>query len=285
VKSLKSPALIAIIVVVLGFKLSDAAITPTTSSIAPSQGTTNTSVTLYGTNLSGTTSIQFLNSSSQVVGSLNNSAAISSVNTSVTFTISPVFEAMLGPGTYQIEAVTSAGRSNGQSFTMTAPATTIASTPQPPAISSLGQASVQVGGTVVVYGMNFTNQTFVGIDGANGISIQPALIDLISSSELSFVLPASVGVGTHTLGVAEVAGPWSLSSPVSFAVTTIAPNPPPITISTPVAGSESGAASTRALQQQLTQLLTLLLQLLDQAAAKGLLTSGQLKSALGAISQ
>jgi len=121
---------------------------PTTSSIAPSQGTVNTSVTLSGANLSGITSIEFVNPSGQVVGSLTNPLSISSTNTSATFVIPSVFEAMVGPGTYQVEVVTSAGTSNGQSFVMVAPSpvysctNTSAACQNQSACTSVGSCSV-----------------------------------------------------------------------------------------------------------------------------------------------
>jgi len=89
---------------------------------------------------------------------------------------------------------------------------------QAPTVSYIGPTPVAVGGTVYVYGTNFDQNTFVGLDGVNGSAIQPSSITLISPTSLSFVLPSTVGVGTHTLGVAEKAGPWSLSNSVPLSV-------------------------------------------------------------------
>jgi hypothetical protein len=59
----------------------------------------------------------------------------------------------------------------------------------------------------------------------------------------------------------------------------------PIATSTSATGGSATSTSVQALQQQLAQLLTLLLQLLQQAAARGLLSSSQLNAALSAISK
>ncbi len=98
---------------------------PTITSITPSQGDANTSVTIYGTNLSGASSVEFYSSGGQFVSSL----VLSSVSaTNVVFTINSIFAANAAPGTYQLSVVTNACaggcNSNRVNFTLNAPATT-----------------------------------------------------------------------------------------------------------------------------------------------------------------
>ena len=85
-----------------------------------------------------------------------------------------------------------------------------------PTVSYITPNSASVGTTVYVYGTNFDSATFIGLDGTYGTTIQPSFI---SSNELSFVVPSSLIVGAHSIGVAEKAGQWDLSSPVTLTVT------------------------------------------------------------------
>lgn len=84
-----------------------------------------------------------------------------------------------------------------------------------PTVSYLGPSTVSVGDTVYVYGANYNNATFAVIDGPNGVS---PTIQVISSTSFSFVVPSSLGTGSHTIAVAEKAGSWDLGSPISFTV-------------------------------------------------------------------
>ena len=68
-----------------------------------------------------------------------------------------------------------------------------------------------------MYGANFNKNTFIGLDGPYGTSIQPNAITLVSPTALVFIVP-QLSIGTHTLAVSEKAGPWDLSSPVSLNV-------------------------------------------------------------------
>ncbi len=94
--------------------------TPTITTVSPNQGSANTTATIYGTNLTGASSVQFYNSSGQNVAGIS-SPSISSINsTSLTFTIGGVFAANVEPGTYQVKVVNPSGTSNGSSFTLIA---------------------------------------------------------------------------------------------------------------------------------------------------------------------
>ena len=124
--------IISSFVILLGFAMFSVAnaqsVTPlpTISNISPSQGTSNTSVTIYGTNLSGASVVEFYNSSGQLAASLVPSSASA---TNVVFTISGTFAAMVAPGTYQVGVVTNACAggcdSNRIGFTINAPASNL----------------------------------------------------------------------------------------------------------------------------------------------------------------
>lgn len=86
-----------------------------------------------------------------------------------------------------------------------------------PTVSYIGPSTVSPGDTVYVYGTNFDQHTFIGLDGNYGTAIQPTSINLISPTSLSFTVP-SLGIGSHTLAVAEKAGPWPLSNSVNMTV-------------------------------------------------------------------
>ncbi len=86
-----------------------------------------------------------------------------------------------------------------------------------PTISRLSPSTVQNGTTVYLYGTNFDQNTFVAIDGTYGLAITPTLI---SSTELSFVIPNTYTAGTtHTVQVGEKGGGVSLSNTLVFTVT------------------------------------------------------------------
>ncbi len=171
---------------------------PTISYLSPSEAKPGEQITVYGTNLYG--NILVINGQTAQSWQYNSSAD-SSGNTLV-------FSAPQDVGSYQIQVEQRivGGLSNSVNLNVQSPA---------PTIYRIEPASAQVGTTVYVYGSNFNNATFVGIDGASGTAIQPTDINLISSSKLSFVVP-SLSIGSHTIGVAEKAGPYDLSSPLSL---------------------------------------------------------------------
>jgi hypothetical protein len=268
--------------------------TPTITSITPTSGTGNTAITIYGTNLAGATEVDFYNGTAFAAGIVRQNFTVSPGGTSLSFTLSGAFGGMVDPGNYQVKVVTPLGTSNGLNFTVTAPSVSIPPVQQAPTVSYITPSSAMVGATVTVYGANFDTATFIGFDGAYGTAIQPSSITLISPTELSFAVPSSLGVGAHTLAVAEKAGPWNLSSPVTLNVVASASTPPimcpawgcngPQPTPIPITGSGASSPSLQAMQQELTQLISLLLQLLQQAAAQGLLSPSQLNSALNTIS-
>ncbi len=271
---------------------------PTITGITPSQGTANTNVTIYGTNFTGATEIDFYNANNQWAGSISNSTQANFTVLSGGSSLQFIFPATLAynfdPGTYQVKVVTSAGPSNSQSFTVTAPASNA------PTLSSLSPTSVAPGATVFAYGTNFNqsnNGTRVYIDvnkDANGNGV-PAYIVVPSiasgGTSLSFVLPSNLAAGTHSVQVAVLDTDFPYTNPAWLTVAVPAPItqpgivPPVTTIPPPVNIHNNNDASTQIIRQQLAQLISLLLQLLQQASAQGLLTPGQMSSVLNSISQ
>ncbi len=97
---------------------------PNITNISPSQGTVNSTVTVYGSNLNGATEVDFYNSSNQLMGSINNSVqnniTVSSSGSPLQFVLSGAFAANV-TGALQVRVVTPSGTSNSLPFTITAP--------------------------------------------------------------------------------------------------------------------------------------------------------------------
>ncbi|MDO8664000.1 MAG: Ser-Thr-rich GPI-anchored membrane family protein [Candidatus Liptonbacteria bacterium] len=147
------------------------------------------------------------------------------------------------PGTYTTNLVVNGNFSNSP-ISIPITLTVISSSQfqaQAPTVYYINPTSASVGATVHVYGTNFDNATFIGIDGASGTSVQPTTITLISPNELSFVVP-SLSAGIHTIGVAEKAGPWNLSNPVTLKVISV--SQPSITVLSPNGGEQWQIGST-----------------------------------------
>lgn len=135
----------------------------------------------------------------------------------------------------------------GGSFGLSAPvafSVIAATTPQAPTISYITPTSAAVGATVYVYGTNYDQNTFVAIDGASGQSVTPTLIasDSTSKSALSFVVPA-LAAGTHTVAVNEKGGSFPLSNSVALTISSSAPTPLSIAVTSLGGGSSFAAGS------------------------------------------
>lgn len=144
--------------------------TPTISFISPNQGSANTPVTIYGTNLSGTSEVEFYNSTGLKMAGVGAPTITSITPTRVTFTISGIFAANVTPGTYMVGVVTNAcpgGCSSSRvSYTLNAPTTsgpTISSfTATPPSITA-GQSSI-----LTLITTNATSCTVSNVDWSSG---------------------------------------------------------------------------------------------------------------------
>ncbi|HEY4525600.1 MAG TPA: IPT/TIG domain-containing protein, partial [Candidatus Paceibacterota bacterium] len=129
------------------FTISSVTAQPNITGISPTQGTSNTTVTIYGTNLSGTTNVEFYNLNGQLSGTLTPSSVSA---TSVVFTISSVFAANASPGGYNIGVVTNncpgGCNSNRLGFTLNAPVSasgTLYIDPQSVSVGVNGSARVK----------------------------------------------------------------------------------------------------------------------------------------------
>ena len=161
---------------------------PAIISLGPTSGTTGTSVTITGTNLTGATAVSF-----------NGTAATFTVNsvTQLTATVPT------GATTGNVTVITPGGTSNGLVFAVTVPASTI---------SSLSPTSGTVGTVVVITGSNFTGTTAVSFNGAG------ATFNLNSATQLTATVPAGA-----TSGSVVVATPGGTSNGLAFTVIPPAP--------------------------------------------------------------
>ena len=94
--------------------VSPAILKPSITSINPSQGGTNSTVTIYGSNLLKSNAVIF-SLNGQPVASNIGSDITSSDQTHITFNTSSI---RVAPGTYQVSVLTAAGYSNFVSFTI-----------------------------------------------------------------------------------------------------------------------------------------------------------------------
>ena len=178
---------------------------PSITSISPNAGTGGTAVTVYGSNLSGASSVEFFNSAGQMVASLVPSYSSAQ---SVSFTISGVLAANMTPGAYQLGVVTNncAGGcdSNRLSFTLTQP-TPVVTAP----LLSYAQAKAEVqnvlhaGEQATLYGSN--------LSGLKTISLGSYAVAVISAYDTSavFAVPSTIPAGTYSLNAINGQNVWS----------------------------------------------------------------------------
>jgi hypothetical protein len=104
--------------------LSPEASVPSIITITPSSGEANTSVTIFGKNLTSASAVNIYYTSGAFLGSF--SPTFSDTN-NVTFNVNSIFAANTPPGTYNLKIVTPLGITNSLPFTLTAPATSTTS--------------------------------------------------------------------------------------------------------------------------------------------------------------
>lgn len=118
------------------------------------------------------------------------------------------------------------GQKGGVSWSLSSPlylaiTSPVSTTAPTPTISSLSSYSVPAGNQIVVYGINFDQNTYVQMDGRSGISITPTSI---TSNYFTLAIPASTYPSTHSIQVGQTNGvSWSNSSPVNITVTDSTP--------------------------------------------------------------
>ncbi len=134
---------------------------PTITSVSPTSGTTNTHVTIYGTNLTGASEIDFYDSNNVLRGGITSSTVypITSSNNQVQFTIGGTFVGMTaGEGISQISVVTPGPggiNSNKLPFTVTSSVTTV---PLPTAMLTVSSPKYSADGTSGIFTYTWSSQ-------------------------------------------------------------------------------------------------------------------------------
>ncbi|MFD6356924.1 IPT/TIG domain-containing protein, partial [Nocardia tengchongensis] len=179
---------------------------PTITSLSPTSGpvTGGTSVTITGTGFTGPITVRF-------------------GTTATTFTLdSPTQITAIAPagsvGTVQVTVTTSAGTSNGVSYTYLAVPALISISPS--------QGTTAGGTTVTLTGSGLTGVTAVSFGGAPAASFT---VD--SNTQITAVTPAGTGIVSVT-----VTGPGGTSNPVVYVYVVV----PTITSISPTAGPTAG---------------------------------------------
>ena len=176
---------------------------PALSSIAPNEGArgTSVSVTLTGTNLTGTTSINVSGGGFTV----SNLTVVSSTSVTATFIISPT----AGLTSRNVSVTTAAGASNTVTFTViNPPAPTLTSV-----VPNSGARGTAV--PVTLTGTNFTAGTTVGVSGA-GVGVSGITVN--SSTQLTAVFTITTGAAATSRSV-TVTTPGGTSNSQPFMVT------------------------------------------------------------------
>jgi hypothetical protein len=166
--------------------------TPTITSFTPASGAVGTSVTINGTNLTGTTSVRF-----------NGTAASFTVNTDVKITAKVPANATTG----KITVTTPGG-------TATSPADFVVA----PRISSFSPTSGVIGSSVTINGANFTGATSVKFNGT------PAAFNVDTTIKITATVPAGATTGkmsvTTPAGTATSTGNYTVKANIlSFSPT------------------------------------------------------------------
>ncbi|QUW01564.1 IPT/TIG domain-containing protein [Chloracidobacterium sp. MS 40/45] len=172
---------------------------PTLASFSPASGLIGTSVTLTGTNFTGTTDVRF-----------NGVTAVFTVNSNTQITATVPAGATTGPITVTNPAGTA---TSGTSFVVFLP----------PTIASFSPTSGPVGASVTITGTNFTGTTSVRF---NGIS---AIFNIVDPETITATVP--VGATTGTITVTNPAGTATSGTPF------VVPQTPAISSFSPTAGT------------------------------------------------
>ena len=215
---------------------SAAAPSPTVTSITPSQGTANTTVTISGANLSGATDVDFYNSNNQIqVDITGQNLAVSADGSSLSFTLSGGFGGMVAAGTYQVKVVTPAGTSNGVSFSFTSPASSGPTVTLSPSSLSF---SMQAASTTISPAngylniavspdqlINWTTNSSVGWITVNPPSYSPYSARAASVSINSQAATLAPGTYTGTVTFSAGSGGASFASQTVYVTLTVTPAP------------------------------------------------------------
>ena len=164
---------------------------PTITSVSPASGTTNTTVTIYGTNLFGLTEIDFYNSSNVLQASIvanyynvydnvqHHNVTVSSDGTQAQFVMTGAFAGNAN-GVWQMRVVTPGGTSNSLTFTVVPPPVSV--TPSQPTITRITapaaeDSQVYAGEKFSIEGSNFSAPDSVYICGQSASVIQDSSVE------------------------------------------------------------------------------------------------------------
>lgn len=188
------------------------AYTPSISYISPSAVVFGGTVMVYGTNFGQSSYVVIDGDYPSIVPS-------SQTNTSLSF----VVPSNIIAGSHMIQVgVKASPLSNSMSLTIMVPASAYT-----PAISFINPSSINVGGTVFVYGSNFDQSSYVVLDGT-----YPSIVPSSQAGTyLSFVVPSNTNAGSHSIQVGVKAAPLSnsvtlniVSTPQNPVITSISPS-------------------------------------------------------------
>lgn len=179
-------------------------IPPTISSISPSTARVGDTVTIYGSNFDQGAYIEVIGNGTWVLSSYTNSQA--------KFVVPSGWS--VGNHRLRISHKASDNNSNIVDFTVTS-----AFQADPgPTISSVNPISAGTGVTVTIYGSGFGSDSYIESVGEN-ISIKPSSY---SNTQLKFVVPSGMTIGTHRLRVSKRLGTQGTNTGV---FTVLAPTP------------------------------------------------------------
>lgn len=169
----------------------------TLTSISPSSGPVGTTLTLTGTNLTGTTGIFFPGA-----GAVSSGYVVNAAGTQITGIVVPV-----GTTTGNVSANTPSNFTNGLLFTVTG------SVPAP-TITSFTPTSGPIGTMVTLTGSNFTGATNISFNGTSALTF-----NVVSATSAMATVP--VGASTGAISITTPGG--TVFSASVFTVTVPAP--------------------------------------------------------------
>lgn len=216
--------------------------TPTISSFSPTSGTVGTSVTLTGTNFTGTSSVKF------------NGTAVSSFTVASASSITTTVPASATSGTLTVTTASGTATS-ASSFTVTAPSV--------PVVSNFNPVTGKAGDAVTVTGSGFSTAGSVTLAGTG------CAFTVVSSTALTLTVPSNA-TGTGPIAVTNTATPPGTGTSAStFAVQPgfAGMNPKQGPVGTPVVITGSGFTSGSSVSFNATPAISVTVQSPTQLTA------------------
>lgn len=206
---------------------------PVITTISPNQGTgNNTAVTIYGTNLTGATAVDFYNSSNQEVASAAQ-FSVASNGQSLSLVLGGAFSGMVGVGTYQVKVVTPGGTSNGLNFTLIPQAAPAAQLSISPSSITIGSGNPMATVTVTNAGASGStlNWVLAGTPGGISASPQSGTLGAGASQQVTFTYSSSATPtgstpeGLYFYPVSAISSTGNNGTPAILSVTVTSPQP------------------------------------------------------------